>query len=242
MHCVERLFPSHEKLLAQKEMLSFQHPSITVSRTEKGHFIFFFCLFRTGICAQSENQGLLLEISKQETQTQILVPRFTRKQNKKGELTSTFNTKENVILKLHYLFVVKEKRDALRMRWKCVCIFFFLFIFSPFHQWTDWLNSGSKQLGAKTKKQTSIISLCPSFFETATNTRTQPMTSLSAYTTGTVRLSKRITCTFRLCTLHKKPPSNPVTGRAPRLLLPFGYNMYRWISQLNLTRFGEIYS
>lgn len=116
MHCVERLFPSHEKLLAQKEMLSFQHPSITVSRTEKGHFIFFFCLFRTGICAQSENQGLLLEISKQETQTQILVPRFTRKQNKKGELTSTFNTKENVILKLHYLFVVKEKRDALRMR------------------------------------------------------------------------------------------------------------------------------
>lgn len=54
-------------------------------------------------------------------------------------------------------------------------------------------------VGSKKKKKNnkqSIISLCPSFFEKkkhARNTRTQPTTSLSAYTTGTVRLSKRIT-------------------------------------------------
>lgn len=59
-----------------------------------------------------------------------------------------------------------------------------LFVFWPFCEWTDWLTelwlqSCFEQLGAKTKKQnkktqqqqknnkkkTSIISLCPSFFE-----------------------------------------------------------------------------
>lgn len=50
---------------AQNEMLSFQHPPVT--RTEEGHFIVILFSFRTGICAQSENQGLLLEITTKTT-------------------------------------------------------------------------------------------------------------------------------------------------------------------------------
>lgn len=55
-----------------------------------------------------------------------------------------------------------------------------------------WEQNKQRQKKKQTKKNKYHKLISFLFLKTARNTRTQPTTSLSAYTTGTVRLSKRI--------------------------------------------------
>lgn len=171
-------------------------------------FLFLFLLFRTGICAQSENweSRTYREHNKNKRLTNPNLSAKVHEEAKQGEgrkkkktCSNIQNTKKKSYLKVALFFCCKreEGNDAMRWWkcWWCVCFVLFFLFFVSF-SWMDWLTELWLQSCLNSweqKKKKSIISLCPSFFETARNTRTQPTTSLSAFTTGTVRLSKRIT-------------------------------------------------
>lgn len=69
---------------------------------------------------------------------------------------------------MHYLFVVKEKREIMLCDDNDDDVFVFLIFFFSSFSWMDWLTELWLQSCLNSweqKKKTSIISLCPSFFE-----------------------------------------------------------------------------
>lgn len=122
--------------------------------------IVFFVFFGPGSVhkARTENQGLYREHNKtRDSQTQILVPRFIRKQNKGGKwLVLTLRTQKKSYLKVALSFCCKRRgkwcynSDVLNF----LFLFRFLFVCSSAFSWMDWLTelwlqSCFKQLGAK---------------------------------------------------------------------------------------------
>lgn len=68
--------------------------------------------------ARTENQGLYREHKKtRDSQTQILVPRFTRKQSKRGKMTHSNiqNTKKKSYLKVALSFCCKREEGNYAM-------------------------------------------------------------------------------------------------------------------------------
>lgn len=127
-------------------------------------FSFLFLFFRTGICAQSENweSRTYREHNKtRDSQTQILVPRFTRKQSKGGMTRSNIqNTKKKSYLKVALSFCCKREEGNYAMWWWCLFFSFSFFFFVLFmNGLTDWTLPPKllKQLGAKKKTKNKQV-------------------------------------------------------------------------------------
>lgn len=128
MHCVERLFPSHEKLLAQKEMLSFQHPSITVSRTEKGHFIFFLSFSDRDLCTKRESRTSSRDLKTRDSNPNLSA-KVHEEAKQKGGTDFNIQHKRKRYLKVALSFCCKREEGCSTYAMK-MCLYFFYFFFS----------------------------------------------------------------------------------------------------------------
>lgn len=147
-------------LLAQIETINFfVHPPLslppprvtTLSPWTEDDVFFLFLLFRTGICAQSENweSRTYREHNKNKRLTNPNLSAKVHEEAKQGEgrkkktCSNIQNTKKKSYLKVALFFCCKreEGNDAMRWWkcWWCVCFVLFFLFLCPFHEWTDWL-------------------------------------------------------------------------------------------------------
>lgn len=126
-----------------------------------------------------------------------------------------------------------------------VFVFPFFFFFFFMNGLTDWTLAPKllKQLGAKKKqKTTSIISLYPSFFWEPQEILVPSLQLLSAYTTGTVRLSERVTLpTFVNTSVGKISASWPAAGWTKHVLLVERWELLGKIRHAPFEHFWEVW-